>query len=181
MLLLVMQVDPPCLPWLHGIPQSWTVRSEAGPWGWLTFILVPAQDFGLKDVSVLADRIECATVNIAAAWVRSSLMCSEHAATNGALQSHPNPLRRRLRTILVQGCPRRQWPVSTHLVPKHCGRKRKSQEGQRIYLQATLGGPEVEQVRVQGAVRLLMDCIADIVEHEGLDVLPAMSQVLRHG
>ena len=44
-------------------------------------------------------------------------------------------------------------------------------------VQATLGGPEVEQVRVQGAVRLLMDCVADITEHEGLDVLPAMSQV----
>ena len=51
-------------------------------------------------------------------------------------------------------------------------------DGLRTWLQATLGGPEVEQVRVQGAVRLLMDCVADIVEHEGLDVLPAMSEVL---
>ncbi len=38
------------------------------------------------------------------------------------------------------------------------------------------GGPDAEAIRVQGAVQLLMDCLADIVDHEGLDVLPAMSQ-----
>lgn len=36
---------------------------------------------------------------------------------------------------------------------------------------------EVEEARVQGTVQLLMDCIADLVENEGLDVLPAMTQV----
>ena len=34
-----------------------------------------------------------------------------------------------------------------------------------------------EEARVQGTVQLLMDCIADLVETEGLDVLPAMTQV----
>ena len=43
------------------------------------------------------------------------------------------------------------------------------------------GGLNAEAVRVQGAVQLLMDCLADIVDHEGLDVLPAMSQVRQNG
>ena len=51
------------------------------------------------------------------------------------------------------------------------------QKDDGAWLQAKSGSSEDEQTRVQGAVRLLMDCVADIVEHEGLDVLPAMSQV----
>ena len=34
-----------------------------------------------------------------------------------------------------------------------------------------------EDERVHNTVQLLMDCVADLIDHEGLDVLPAMTQV----
>ena len=142
------------------------------------------QDYGLHNVSVLAERIECATVNIAAAWVRSLLMsqcaCRHHTARCGhvptaAVQS----------TCPVRAHQQRDTGLCMCIDPTAAAsqqaderllRQASSDEPARL-LQATLGGPDMEQVRVQGAVQMLMDCVADIVEHEGLDVLPAMSQV----